>query len=416
MSHSWLDVKTAHNHIKDKREDNALRIYLYLKPYLCLKPYLWKGLSVLPLALIAGCGAENISPSDLAINHKTVSAKQVTIQPDYQVAREFIGALKAPQRIDLGFDSAGPIVSVLVEEGDNVKAGQVLAELDSSVLNAELEATQARKRELLARLDLNKRDLERQKKLREKSFASESRSDQLISQQQSLIAQIDQVTASTLSLEKQLEKKVLYAPFDSSVSNRLLDEGAVVKEGTAVLQLLESGRLEARIGVPLRLARKLEAGGEAEVVIERQIHQAKFLSIGTSVNSTTKTIPTELEVFVNDGAKKLYDGQIIRLKVNETRSQSGVWIPVDSLIAGIRGSWDVFVLSPVDDKEPSDDSLHIIERRKVNVDYVGGGRAFVSHGLNTGDWLVDAGAHKVATGLQVKIAHPVEVASVPIIH
>ena len=117
----------------------------------------------------------------------------------------------------------------------------------------------------------------------------------------------------------------------------------------------------------------------------------------------------------------------MRLVVPETRTVRGTWVPLDSLIAGVRGSWDVYVLIKSQHAEDSDlqsvnasdnfvtdtfaPETFSVERRKVNVEYVGEGRAFVSHGLNDDDYLVDKGVQKIATGQTVTLISHASLAS-----
>ena len=377
----------------------------------------WIALFLLSLALTA-CGSGNQQTTSLYPSLKNVSGASIELQENYNVRREFIGALQAPQRVGLSFDAAGPIKAMLVNEGDVVAEGQVLAELDDEVLRAELNAAQANRRDLRSRLDFNQRELKRLDELRARNFASESKYDELETQRRSLRAQIDSISASIQSLETRIAKTVLRAPFTANVSARFLDEGAIVNSGTAVFQLLENDELQVRLGMPVPLARTLQVGDLLSALVEGKEYSVKVRSIGLSVSFSTNTVPVELELVTTDEDDKLYDGQIVRLLINETREEHGAWVPVDSLVAGVRGSWDVYVLVPPPGGATTDTGVSSnaldgdaakdvfrVERRKVSVAYVGGGRAYVSHGLNDGDLLVDRGVQKIASGQTVKL-HP----------
>ena len=362
---------------------------------------------------LAGCGTERPGHTATPLsNYSSVSVRQVQRQASYRVPREFIGIVQAPQRTNLSFDSAGSLQELTVDEGDHVEKGQKLARLDQSVLEAQLDNARAAKRDLEARLSLNKKDLVRLQKLREKDYAAQSQEDMLLAQGDSLAAQIDAASASIDSLERQLDKKNLYAPFDATIAARMADQGAVISHGQPVFQLLESGELEVRVGIPVRLARKISPGDEYAIRIERGEYQARIKSLGSSVNRVSKTIAAELEI-ISDNLD-VFDGQIARLILSESREQSGFWISVDSLVAGPRGTWDVYILTEPSEHIPEADNkaLKLIERRKVNVEYVGDGGAYISYGLVSGDWVVDNGIHKIAAGQLVEVGRKVKAAEV----
>ena len=360
--------------------------------------------ALLLMLLLVGC-----SSGDPVIDRpaplKQVSGSKVVSQQSYSVQREFIGALQAPQRTELSFDSAGPISQIYVAEGDVVEKGQVLASLDRELLESELRAAEASKRDLQAQASFTQRELDRMNKLRQQNFASESRIDQMETERNSIRARIDGVSANIASLNRRLEKTELRAPFAANVSSRYLDEGAIVNPGSAVFQLLETEQLIVRVGLPVALARTLEVGQRLATNLESSSLSAVVQSIGLSVSFDTNTVPLELSLESSSGAPQLYDGQIVRVIVPEQRSVAGTWIPIDSLIAGVRGSWDVYVLVKGGDLQNSNEldlaAEYRVERRKVNVAYIGGGRAYISHGLSDGDVLLDKGVHKVAAGQAV---------------
>lgn len=359
-------------------------------------------------ALQIACSSEQPADQTANTSLKQVSGLQIEIQPNYQINRQFIGALQAPQRVELSFDASGPIKELLVNEGDSVSAGDTLAILDDTVLKAELNAAKASHRDLRSRYEFNQRELERLEKLRNQNFASESRFDELQTLRRSLKAQLDGVNATIKSLDARIEKTILKAPFTANISARFFDAGAIVNPGSPVLQLLENNELLVRLGIPVRLARQLSVGDELLAVIEDIHHDAIILSVGSSVSLSTNTIPIELQLRTNDGAMRLYDGQIVRLVVPEVREVAGTWIPAESLVAGVRGSWDVYVLATNDETKEAPDTtadIFIIERRKVNVEYLADGHAFISSGLSNNDKLVDKGVQKIAAG-QLVTLHP----------
>ena len=111
-----------------------------------------------------------------------VITEPVHRQDGYEVFRVFAGRVLGSQRADIGFEQAGVVQQVLVDDGQAVKAGELLAKLDRRSLNIERDQLKARQQELNARLSQLQRDVVRYKALREKSYVSEGQLEELETQ------------------------------------------------------------------------------------------------------------------------------------------------------------------------------------------------------------------------------------------
>ena len=83
-----------------------------------------------------------------------VAAMTLQEQQQYAVARRFSGRISAQQHTDMGFELAGKLADVMVDQGEQVKAGQVLATLDTELLRIERRELDAQLAESRARLKL----------------------------------------------------------------------------------------------------------------------------------------------------------------------------------------------------------------------------------------------------------------------
>ena len=371
---------------------------------------------------------------------------------EYATPREYTGELVAGRSSVLGFERPGTVVSVWVDAGDRVVTGQPLARLDTRTLEAQRQqltaqraAAQAQLRELqagprrediaaaqatvaeieqqlaLAKLQRDRRaDLYTQGAISREEFdreayntsALENRLAQAQSQLSELqtgtrieqldaqAAQVSQIEASIRQLDVDVDKSVLRAPFDGTVSDRAVDEGVVVASGQSVLSLVAAGPLEARVGVPPTVADTLTVGSELTVTVGDRSDPATVTALLPELDATSRTVTVVLQVAAAD----LTVGQTVRLSLTETQSADGIWLPTTALVPGDRGLWSAYVLSKpesatLDELPPN---LYTVSRREVEVVHTEGDRALVRGTLQPGERAIAAGTHRIVPGQLVQ--------------
>ena len=270
---------------------------------------------------------------------ETAVLKSVT---QYSVERSYTGEIVARRTSDLGFEQGGTLVEILVEEGDRVNQGDILARIDARGLQAQRQQLEAERRQSLALLqelktgprpediaeaeaavgDLNNQlalaRLQQQRReslyeegaisleeMQERKFnadalekrlqQAQSRLDELqagtrseqISGQDAQVAQID---ARIRSVEILLDKGVLKSPFRGTVSSRIVDEGVVVAAGQSVLRLVEDNQLEARIGLPQGVADKLVISSQYSIQVNGRNYQARLRQKLPELRESSRTV------------------------------------------------------------------------------------------------------------------------------
>lgn len=355
--------------------------------------------SILALLLAAfvltGCGAESAQSDVPSPYLHQVAALTVTAQDSYQIPRRFTGVLKARQSVELGFELAGKLIAIHVDEGEQVQKGQLLAELDTALLQRSQDELQAQLRETEARLDLVKQNLRRIDNLNQKGFASAREQDELVSQRKVLSATLERLAATLAANTTQLEKSRLLAPFAAVISRRQADTGAVLAAGIPVLRLLQTGPLEARIGLPPRLLPTLQAGQTVTLFNAGHELTGQIIALNPALNPTTRTVTVRIALPAQAG---LVDGDLIDLQLPETVQQTGFWVPLTALSAGLRGLWNLYVLSPT--TEPQH---YRLEARDVQIEYANLEQAFVAGALADGERIVQTGLHRLVPGQIVRL-------------
>lgn len=362
------------------------------KPSL-LRPYS-RVLALLAVVVLAvGCSDDADEPK---VRHLTVNTEVPVQSASYDVRRLFVGRVTANQRAALGFEMPGKIAAIPVNVGDQVSVGDVLAQLDQRFVEVELKEQQAQLKEAQAQLALVESSLKREAALKQKGFTAEQRMDELRAERLVLIASIDRLKAGLEAAQLRLEKSALRAPFDGVVSERYRDVGSVTKDGEPVIQLIETGTLEALVGVPARLAASLEIGQNYDLTIAGQPRVGRLIAASSDVSFSTRTVALRFAVSGED----LLDGQLAVLQLAEGHEAAGYWLPAAALTDGLRGLWYVYAA------EPAEQGLHRIAAINVRVLHVENEQVYVQGPL-TGQEIVSEGLHRVVPGQLVTLAKQV---------
>jgi len=289
--------------------------------------------SVLAALLLSGCDAgpdaQAATEGGEAIAVEVAPAASDTLSALYSTS----ATLRAEKRATVTARTRGVVERLLVEEGDDVAAGDPLAELEDDEQRLELARARAvaeirerehtRARDLSARGMLSENDLEAARRA-----AEEARH------------------AAALA-ELRLERTVIAAPFAGRVVRRHLDVGAAVSDGTAVLDLADLDPLMADVRVPERHVARLAVGQTVRLaadatgvrvdgVIERL---APAVDPATGTVKVTLAVPSDAA-----GAGALRPGAFVRADV-VTETRSGVVVPRSALVAMGR-RWFVFRVGP----------------------------------------------------------------------
>lgn len=363
------------------------------KPNLHLK--LSSGLALIAwlaaASTLQGCGADSHAGQAAEPYLHHVSTEVVRLQPGYLLEREFAGEVRAGQASELGFELAGQVTELLVDEGDEIYRGQVLARLDTDLLRSRRDELAAQMEELRAELETTRRDFERVERLSSENLASERERDSLAGRVRVLEASLDRVAATFEANEIRLGKSELKAPFDSRIGARHVDSGVVVDAGTPLFGLVESGAREVRAGVPLAIADRLCAGDTVEVRAGETFAEGRVIQVGAVVNQATRS--RAVRVAVGDAWAP---GEIAYLRVGVETDTAGAWLADSAVTEGVRGTWVAYVAVPEGDGRAT------LEPRSVVIHHASAGRLFVSGALHEGDEVVAGGLHRLAPGQKVR--------------
>ncbi|MCV2886450.1 efflux RND transporter periplasmic adaptor subunit [Aestuariibacter sp. AA17] len=315
-------------------------------------------------------------------------------QQAYQQQRIVYGNIEARRTADLGFEFAGKLASMNVDEGYYVKAGDVLAELDSSRLQAQLNAQKAAQKRNDANEALAVSTLKRVEDLSQRNLDSKQRLDESRQQLKSVRATREEINANIQRLQVELEKSQIRAPFDGYVVAQYKDAGSVISPSAPIITLREFGELEARFAMPMRHARTFSNKNKQTVhylnVGEKQ-YAAKLKSASPNRNLQTRTV--DVIFTLDEGQDTLLPGDLIALAMREVIQEKGFWVPKSALNSGVRGLWTLYTVADTQKQQ--------VIAKSVELLYSEDNKAFVRGTFTDNELVVVSGVHRLVPNQMV---------------
>ena len=323
------------------------------------------------------------APTPDAAPRATVSIDTLNQVAGFTQQREFVGQIEPSKELASAFELSGKLETVNFDEGEVVSAGEVIATLDTSLLEAQRDGFVASRDALQAQLTFAEATVERSLNLQDRGFATEERLDQAIANRDELVARIAELNESLRSTEIQIEKSSLVAEFDGRVSERFLDPGATISAGQSMLHIIETTEPLLRVGLPVDL--DVAALGSVEIRMNGESFAAELDSLRADIDPVTRTRTALFKASELDG---MSFGQTASLVLEEAIDQAGYWVPMSALREGRKGEWLMLVLDDEDIVRPA--SALIIQTEAE--------RVFVTASFDDGTRFITDGAHRITLG------------------
>ncbi len=261
---------------------------------------------------------------------------------------------------------AGEVREVLAEEGDDVKAGQILARLDGDRLRLELNESQARLRKL-------QRDFARNRNLKEKSLISEGDFEKIQYELEAL-----QASYNLASLE--FDYTQIRAPISGVVSERFIKLGNTITMGEPVFRVTSIEPLVAYLYVPEREYRKISPGQPVRIDIDalggEQVPTA-VTRVSPSIDAETGTFKVTIEIL--DPERRIKPGMFARISIVYDKHEDVLQVPRSAIVDEM-STISVFVV---------EDNVAI--RRPVQTGFAANGLIEITNGLDDKDHVITVG-------------------------
>lgn len=339
-------------------------------------------LAALLLAAVAACGAPaNSAPGGGGPPPVNVELATVAATPISDVIA-LVGQLEAEESVVLKPEIAGVVQEVFFEDGDQVRAGQVLLQLRDG-------EERARLREATAQLTLAEDEYARTKALADRKTVSVAELDRATATVEASRARRDQAQVA-------LDRMTIRAPFDGILGAREVSPGDRVSKTTALVRIDAVDRLRLAFTVPEMAVTAMRVGSPLEITVapfpdERFRGQVYF--VAPTLDPASRRLL--LKAWVPNDDHRLRPGLFTNIALEVARRDAALVVPESALAYDADGP---FVWRA--------DAGGTAERVPVVVGIRQGGRVEVTAGLAAGDRVVSAGTHKVGPGAVLRAVPP----------
>jgi RND family efflux transporter MFP subunit len=339
------------------------------------------------LALLAGCNA-NTAPAPRS--ERPVQVQRVAFESE-NAAREFVGVVRARYETDLGFRVAGKIVTRVVNVGDRVKAGDVVARLDPQDLKLQVQSAEAEHAAAASNLAQATTDLERYTALRARGYASVADFDRKKWTKDEAEGRLERAKRSLDLARNQLAYGDLKADADGVITATLAEPGQVVAIGQAVARLAHRGEKEAVVALPetwLSESRKSNATVRLWSDRERS-YEAALRELSPQADPASRTYAARFTI--KDADDSVAFGMTASVTLARASNTPVARLPLAAILN--RGGGPLVYTV---------DQNGSLVQRPVTISSFTHDTALVTSGVDNGDQVVTLGVQKLEAGLKVR--------------
>lgn len=290
------------------------------------------------------------------------------------------GSIIPDEEVDLSFESSGKVITIYFTEGTHVKEGDLLAKINDKPLQAQLK-------KLEAQVPLAKDRVYRQRTLLEKDAVSQEAYEQVTTEYEKLMADIELMRANISQTE-------LRAPFDGIIGLRFVSEGAYASPTTVIAKLTKISPLKIDFSVPESYATDVMEGTPIMFRLEsadgllREYH-AKVYAVESKVDEATRTL--KVRATYPNANESILPGRYTSVEITRREIKDALAIPSEALIPEM--GKDIVYLYKDGIATPQEVIIGLRTEDKVQV----------IQGVSPGDTLITSGVMQLRTGMKVTI-------------
>jgi len=317
---------------------------------------------------------------------------------DFPIRVAAVGTVQALNTVDVKVRVDGQLQRVAFKEGQDVKAGQLLAQLDQGPLTAQLRQAEAARRKDQASLDNARLDLNRYSKLVSIGAATSQSVDTARALVKSLAATVAADAALVESDRLQLSFTTLSAPFTGRVGVREADIGAIVHptDTTGLVTVTQMEPIEVMFSVPQDvlpdlLANQAKAPLPVSVTTRtdgEELTRGSLFFIDSQVDPTTGQIKLKASFANTD--RKLWPGELVNARVLVKTSRQRIAVPSRAILNTQAGT-QVYAIAP--------DGT--VQMKAVETGVSVDGTTEIRSGIQAGDLIVFDGQSRLNPGVLV---------------
>jgi multidrug efflux system membrane fusion protein len=322
---------------------------------------------------------------------------------DVPVYVEGLGSIQAFNTVAVKTRIDGQITDVMFKEGQEVKAGDPLFQIDQRPLKTALEQAQANKEKDQAQLQSAQLDLDRYSKLLPSGFQTQQQYDQQKGTVGQLQASVKADQAQIENAQLNLDYSTIRAPIDGRTGQRMVDVGNNVQttQSTTLVTVTQLKPIFVSFTAPAARLDEIRSGqaqSPLKVIAyamdnKTELAQGELTLVDNQVDQATGTIHLKAQ-FANED-ERLWPGEFVAVRIVVSMRQNVVTVPAETVMQGPNGSY-VYVLD-------QDGTAH---RHDVEVAATQDGRAVLTKGIEAGDRVVLNGQYRLTEGAKAKVVDP----------
>jgi multidrug efflux system membrane fusion protein len=351
--------------------------------------------TLLALATLAACGRGDRAAGRQAQRPVGVRAARA-VQKDVPLEVRAVGRIVSNQSVSIRSQVPGPIVAVRFVEGQAVKKGEVLLEIDPRPYRAALDEARARLAQDRARAESARADARRFAELVQKEFVTRQQHEQAAANAAALEAVVAADRAAVERAALDLSYCTLRAPLAGRTGRLLVHAGNLVAAGGTPLLTIEQVKpVYAAFSIPERHLAQLQGWRRAPPPVRVQAGGGKEIAgtldfVDNAVDPSTGTILLKARIANEDEA--LWPGVVVDVSLRVAEQRGAVVVPAAAVAQGQQGDYAYVVGS---DRKA--------ELRQITVAQTGSAEAVISKGIAPGDLVVTEGQLKLQPGVAVEI-------------
>lgn len=313
------------------------------------------------------------------------AVKLTSIGMDASMQTRFAASVRQEQRTELAFENGGRIATVLVDVGDHVQSGQVLARLDAEPMRLRLQQAEANLRSATAQVQERRTQLAQQQAMFDDGAISQATLTSAKVALEAAAAQLSVADSELALAQRALRQTEILAPYTGNIVARLQQPHIDVTAGQVILRLEGQGLTQVVATLPAELTQNFKTGHEVQA--QRTDGSALTLNLRSLSTRLDNGAGVQAIFDLRDSRLHLRSGESLLLDVPLAATKVPT-VPLTAVVPeeGNAGA-NVFVYTG-----------GVARKRKVKLGNIIGEQIEIRQGLAKGDQIVTAGVAFLADG------------------